>query len=75
MALTRNAAESEIAWPTSAVARRLAHEPTLAVTSRTGVQPGSLLTRLMTPPEPPRPKIIAFGPFNASTLSMLYRSR
>jgi len=40
-----------------------------------GDQSACLVARLMTPPAPPRPKIIAFGPFSASTDSTLYKSR
>ena len=39
---------------------------------RDGMAPSAIfVTRLTTPPAPPRPKIIAFGPFSTSTRSTL----
>ena len=55
--------------------RRVPYAPASRLTSRAVAQSAWRETRLMTPPTPPRPKIMAFGPFRASTRSTLYRSR
>jgi len=39
------------------------NEPPCTVSSRNGEKPASLVTRLITPPAPPRPKIMAIGTF------------
>ena len=51
------------------IARRLSNEPICTVASRSVVQFAWRVVRLITPPAPPRPKIIAFGPLSASTRS------
>ena len=51
--------------------RGLVDEPPCSVTSLSGFQSAWRVTRLRTPPTPPRPKTIAFGPLSASTRSTL----
>src|SRR3982751_6551850 len=73
--LNRAATAPLRARPTSSVARRLSYDPPWSVSSPSGLQPASFTTRLITPPPPPRPKIMALEPFRASTRSTLYKSR
>ena len=71
----RSASLSPSGWSKSAVSALVGVGAALQVDFAQRPKPASLVTRLITPPPPPRPKIIAFGPFSASTRSRLYRSR
>ena len=63
--LNRTAAFSLNGWLKSVANRLPPKEPPMRDISRNGVNPASLVTRLTTPPMPPRPKIMALGPFRA----------
>ncbi len=51
--------------------RKLPSLSPAAVTSQYGFSVERLVTRLTIPPPPPRPKIIALGPFSTSIRSIL----
>lgn len=75
MPFSRSATVSETPWPKSTEPRLVPNDPPCTVSSRVGVHSASLVTRLMTPPPVPRPKMSAFAPLSPSTRSTLYRSR
>ena len=71
IAFSRHAAPAPTTSPTSTLARYWSQLPTVSEASRTGPKSGCFVTRLITPPAPPRPKIIPAVPFSTSTRSRL----
>ena len=71
IALTLTASVSSMRLLRSTDERLWSYAPPCIFISFLFSQAASLTTRLITPPTPPRPKIIPLGPINTSTRSIL----